>query len=214
MSVRKKLNAKLSRSGSPLARKRGLLDLADIPSVRDLIDEGLLPVHAAYAFIHNLTASFSEIVSSMPEMREFHKFVSAAEEEYMPSGPPMSPLTSSYFTSWILFDFKFDGDDTLAGCLLEAAETVRIEPTQIEVLKILSRSRMGIYENLGIEGKTVRLKDLATGEQHLCRPASNFGGNKGDLWYVRVLFKGFHHSRGDFIFLTGIPDRDATLPHA
>jgi hypothetical protein len=108
----------------------------------------------------------------------------------------------------------FVGDDTLAGCLLETAETVRIEPTQIEVLKILSRSRMGIYENLGIEGKTVRLKDLATGEQHLCRPASNFGGNKGDLWYVRVLFKGFHHSRGDFIFLTGIPDRDATLPHA
>ena len=48
----------------------------------------------------------------LPEMKKYAKMVGAAEEEYMPSGPPMSPLTASFFTTWAFYDLRFDGTDT------------------------------------------------------------------------------------------------------
>jgi hypothetical protein len=53
-------------------------------------------------------------------MKKYAKIVGAAEEEYMPSGPPMSPLTASFFTTWAFYDLRFDGTDSLASCQIEA----------------------------------------------------------------------------------------------
>jgi hypothetical protein len=71
-----------------------------MPSVERWISEGMDPVHAAYAFVQHLSSSFAEGVSRLPEMKKYAKIVGAAEDEYMPSGPPMSPLTASFFTTW------------------------------------------------------------------------------------------------------------------
>jgi hypothetical protein len=65
------------------------------PDIPRLIADGYDPVHAAYIFVHHVTSVFSENVSRLPEMRAYAKEVGDAEEEYMPSGPPMSPLTTS-----------------------------------------------------------------------------------------------------------------------
>jgi hypothetical protein len=158
------------------------------PDIAKLIREGYDPVHAAYIFVHNIASVFSENVSRFPEMRTYAKEIGDAEEEYMPSGPPMSPLTMSYFSCWALYDHRIGTTtDTLAGCLIEANDTICMNPHQLGALRMMSQSRMGIYENRGMEGNRVRLRELITDQEFVCHSASGYRGKKGELWYVRLL---------------------------
>src|ERR1700687_1325497 len=116
----KKLHAKLNKMAKPFDLPTGKMKgRADIPSVEKFIKDGLDPVHAAYAFVQNITSFFAEGVSPLPEMKKYAKIVAKAEDEYLPSGPPMSPLTTSFFTTWAFYDLRFDGTDTLASCQIE-----------------------------------------------------------------------------------------------
>ena len=198
----------------------------------------------------------------------------------MPSGPPMSPLTTSYFSCWAFFDHRIGKTtDTLAGCLIEANDTICMNPHQLDALRKMSQSRMGIYEHRGMEGNHVRLRELITDREFVCHSTSGYRGKNGELWYVRLfpplepelanyhivfttpyvligqtkddwiaylkrsmvgikapseadalhqllkfgpsknywnefVFLAYHHHQADAIFLTGIPDLKATLPHA
>jgi hypothetical protein len=276
----KKLHRKLKTIAAPLGPAvRGRSGRPDMPSIETFIEQGLDPVHAAYTFVQHITSHFSEGVSQLPEMRKFAKFVINAEDEYLPSGPPMSPLTGSYFTCWAFFDLQFDGSDTLANCLIEANDVVCMMPDQLDALRNMSDSHMGIYEHVGKDGEHVRLRELITDEEYACHCASGYRGKKGELWYVRLLppllpelanyhvvfttpyvlieatkgdwmqflersllsfknsdqrtalhrflkhgpdpnfwnefvLKAYHHHQHDAIFLVGIPDLKATLPHA
>lgn len=274
--LHRRLKAMEASIGPPIPGRAGR---PDMPSIEKFIEEGLDPVHAAYVFVQHITAHFSEGVSQLPEMRRFTKIVAKAEDEYLPSGPPMSPLTGSYFTCWALFDLQFDGGDTLARCLIEANDVVCMTPDQLDALQKMSDSRMGIYEHVGNDGKKIRLKELMTDHEFDCHSTSGYRGKKGELWYVRLLppllpeladyhivfttpyvlieatkgdwtqflgrslsgrkntdqrtalhrflkhdpspnfwnefvFKAYHHHQHDAVFLAGIPDLDATLPHA
>jgi hypothetical protein len=190
----------------------------------------------------------------------------------------MSPLTTSFFTTWAFYDLRFDGSDTLASCLIEANDLVCMNPDQLDALQKLAASRMGIYEQIGRDGPHVRLRELVTDADFTCHNASGYRGRTGELWYVRLLppllpelaryciafttpyilmaskddwaqflrrglsqsgsgtdkdglhrfmkygpepnywnefvFQGYHHHQRDAIFLAGIPDLKATLPHA
>ena len=154
-----------------------------------------------------------------------------------------------------------------------------MNPHQLEALRKMSQSRMGIYEHRGMEDKHVRLRELITEREFVCHSSSGDRGRKGELWYVRLfpplepelatyhivfttpyvllgqtkddwiaylkrsmvgikaqsdvdalrqllkfgltknhwnefVLLAYHHYQGDAIFLTGIPDLRATLPHA
>jgi hypothetical protein len=273
----KKLHDKLTRMAAPLDLPTGKMKgRADMPSVERWISESMDPVHAAYAFVQHISSSFAEGVSRLPEMKKYAKIVGAAQEEYMPSGPPMSPLTASFFTTWAFYDLRFDGTDTLASCQIEANDVVCMNPDQLDALKKMADSRMGVYEHVGMDGPHVRLRELVTNAELTCHSASGYRGKGGELWYVRLLppllpdlaryhivfttpyilmaskddwlqflsralsgpgderealhrllkygpepnywnefvFKAYHHHQSDAIFLAGIPDLKATLPHA
>ena len=62
------------------------------------------PLHAVYVYGQNKMSVFVEQLAELPVMSELTEAYLSAEEEYMPSGPPMSPLTHSYFTCWGFFD--------------------------------------------------------------------------------------------------------------
>jgi hypothetical protein len=239
-------------------------------------DPGLFAARLAYAFVQHISSSFAEGVSRLPEMKKYAKIVGPAEEEYMPSGPPMSPLTATFFTTWAFYALRFDGTDTLASCQIEANDVICMNPDQLDALKKMAASRMGIYQHVGMDGQHVRLRELVTNVEFTCHPASNYRGKSGELWYVRLLppllpdlaryhiifttpyvlmaskddwlqflvralpgsgndatglhrffkhgpdmnywnefvFKAYHHHQSDAIFLAGIPDLKATLPHA
>ena len=66
----------------------------DVRDVETLVKDGLDPtVIAVYISVQNITSVFAECVSVLPELEPYYDVIAAAEEEYMPSGPPMSPLT-------------------------------------------------------------------------------------------------------------------------
>lgn len=159
-----------------------------VKAVQALIDSGLDPVHATYAYIQQLTSCFAEQVSVLPEMRAYAKVVGGAEDEYMPGFPPMSPLTTSFFTTWAFYDLRIGGTgDTIGTCQVEANDLILMNSDQLDALKILSDSRMGIYEHLGMDGERVRLKELLTEREFSCHSSSGYRGRTGELWYVRLL---------------------------
>jgi hypothetical protein len=52
---------------------------------------------------------------------------------------------------------------------------------------MLSESRMGIYEHVGMDGNFVRLRELVTGGDYTCLSPTGYRGEMGELWYVRLL---------------------------
>src|SRR5437763_10378659 len=131
----------------------------DVKSVEALVRSGHDPLHAAYVAAQNFTSFFAEAVSQFPEFDPYCKIVGPAQDEYMPSSPPMSPLTLSYFTTWAFFDVRFGPDgETISSFLLDVADLLEMEPFMSETVRPVQGSRMGIYEHRGDEG----------GQSHLC----------------------------------------------
>ena len=62
------------------------------------------PVHGVYAYGQNKLSVFVEQLSQLPELSQLTNAYADAEDEYMPSGPPVSPLTYSYFSCWGFLD--------------------------------------------------------------------------------------------------------------
>ncbi len=191
--IGKRLRRRLSKNTKNLAtktpnRRPGEPLPGNIKDVQTLIDDGLDPVHAAYASIQQISSHFAELASDWPELAPFVKSVCAAEEEYLPSGPPMSPLTGSYFWTWALYDLRFGkGQDTIATCQIGLNDIICLNSDQLDALQKLRDSRMGIYEHIGADGKRVRLRELLTGDEFVCHNGSGYSGRNGELWYVRLL---------------------------
>jgi hypothetical protein len=172
-------------------RRQAAADFARVPrdvlGVEALIRSGRDPLHAAYVSAQNLTSFFAESVSQFPEFAPYCRIVAPAEEEYLPSGPPMSPLTASYFTTWAFFDVRFGPDgETIGTCLLDVADLVELDPFMVETIRRMQNSRMGIYEWSGTANARVRLKELLTDQPFTCHVASGYRGQAGELWYVRL----------------------------
>ena len=168
-------------------RRPGELLPGGIKDIPTLIKEGLDPIHAAYVFMQNFTSQFAEGISRFPEMKAWANIVEKAEDEYMPSGPPMSPLTGSYFWTWALYDLRIGkSTDTVAYCQIALNDVIQMNPHQLEAAKKLEASRMGIYEHIGREGRYIRLKELIPDHQLICSCPSGYRGRRGDLWYVRL----------------------------
>ena len=171
--------AKRIRESSPL---RG-----DVNSVEQCIKSGLEPLHAAYVATQNFVSFFAEQVSILKELEPYYKIVSEAEDEYMPSGPPMSPLTGSYFTTWAFFDVRFGPDaETIGTCLLDTGKDLGMDDGMLLTTRLMQETRMGIYEHCGRNGLTVQLRELITGDLFACRVPTGYLGVEGELWYVRL----------------------------
>lgn len=169
-------------------RRPGELLPGGIKDVATLIKEGLDPIHAAYVFTQNFTSHFAEGVSHFPEMKTWATAVAKAEDEYLPSGPPMSPLTGSYFWMWAIYDLRIGkSTDTIAYCQIAMNDVLQMNAFQLEAAKNLEGSRMGIYEHTGMKGPHILLRELITDNQLLCHCPSGYRGRKGELWYVRLV---------------------------
>jgi len=164
------------------------VDPNSVRDIKELIDEGFDPIHAAYVAIQNLTSMFAESVSVLPELTAYYDIAEPAEDEYMPSGPPMSPLTTSYFTCWAFFDLQFGPEkETIGTCFLDVTSQIGFSQDMSDILEIMQNSRMGIYEHLGIHRGRVLLQDIITQEKYLCYVPAGYQGEKGQCWMVRLL---------------------------
>jgi hypothetical protein len=131
-----KTKAHEALSGRPIAKRvlakmklhwqRKVADIKNVIDGRAIADDlqktvgrqkelaGLDPAHAAYIYAQHQVSVMSERLTALKEMAPFAEIISKAEDLYMPSAPPMSPLTRSYFTCWAFFD----------ACAGPASETI------------------------------------------------------------------------------------------
>jgi len=186
--LRNRLGKLASRVKQQMAKEvaplRPPMGVKDVPT---LVKQGHDPIHSVYVHAQNITSVFAENVSPLPECRQYYKIVAKAEDEYMPAGPPMSPLTRSYFTTWAFFDVRFGPDkETMGTCLIDLADLLDMDPHIVEATREFQQSRMGIYEHLGSAGGRCRLRELITDRELVCYCTSGYVGRPGELWYVRL----------------------------
>src|SRR5271157_4390927 len=190
--ISKKLKTNFKTWGSQLRKemakaKKSFYIPKNVHDVQPLVDEGYDPLHAVYIAVQNTASVFAECVSVLPELKAYYKVVAAAEDEYMPDGPPMSPLTRSFFTTWAFFDFRFGSDhETIGTCLIDLGDQVGLHPGMVGAVRKFQESRMGIYEQCDTVGGKISLEELLTGRKFSCICPAGYVGKPGELWYVRL----------------------------
>ena len=172
------------REGMKMALEAGAGDDAPVLDGFDHLD----PCHAPYAFAENVSSFFSETISVMNEAKEYYTIVTNAEDEYMPMGPPMSPLTLSYFTMWAMFDVRFGSSrETIGSCILRIMAEFAPPVWLVGTIQRMRQSRIGFFVHCGRDGENVLLREVGTRETLSCRVPAGYIGNEGEIWFVRVL---------------------------
>ena len=106
----------------------------------------------------------------------------------MPSFPPMSPLSNSYYTFWAFCDLKFGKDkETMGTILYDLGLVFNFVDLATKALNNMNNSYMGFYRHLGIENNLIVLEEFFTEKTFYCTSPSNYEGKKDEIWYIRLV---------------------------
>ncbi len=101
--------------------------------------------------------------------------------------PPLSPITDSYFYSWLLCDLTFGPDhDNIGRMVLQIMEAADTPDELRGMWRKLVDSRMGIYETLDFEDDLLLVRELVTNRELLVDAPTQYMGHKSDLRFVRL----------------------------
>lgn len=147
------------------------------------------PLHSLYIYAQNQLSVLIEQIINLPMVDKLADIYGELQEEHTPSGPPMSPLTTSYFTCWGYFDLCSNGakKETLATISIDLSKALDVNDRIIAIYETMQASRMGIYVHEGVSGKFLFLRELITGRQVKAICPSGYLGHVGEIWYVRLL---------------------------
>jgi hypothetical protein len=164
---------------------------------------GFHPAHAAYVYAQNQISVMSEQLTALDEMEWFARFLSKAEDEYMPSGPPWSPLTPSFYTSWAFFDVcRGKAEDTIGKIVMAVGAAFGMHPELLRVIGLMQESRMGIYVCERVEADAFVFREMVTDDVFRAIVPSGYRGRTGELWYARVLPPPFPGATERVVFTT------------
>lgn len=147
------------------------------------------PVHAVYVAVQNQVSVLAEQLTALPETAKLAGRIEAAQDEYMPGGPPMSPLTTSYFTCWAFFDVAVGPRrETLGTSVVAVGKLLGMDPGFLALVQVMQDSSMRVYVHEGFHADgTTQLRDLVSGASVPCIVPSGWRGSRGELWLARVL---------------------------
>jgi hypothetical protein len=152
------------------------------------IADGLDPCFAVYAHAQALVSIAAEHLSTTREARQFTRIVGEAEDTYMPSYPPISPVTTSHFAMWSLFDVQFgQSRETIGTCFLRLAELTGMPAGLRATVATMQASRLGIYVHCGHDGRFVRLREVGSETAILTSVPAGYRGEAGEIWLARLL---------------------------
>ena len=176
-----------------LNRSAGV-DLADWPKGNEEVfktsfdDDSQDPCFNLYVAGQHLVSIMSEIIAEFREAKSFVRIYTEAEEFYLPQGPPMSPLTLSYFSMWSLFDVRFGRSrETIGTCTLRILAELNGPSWLVDVVTGLQQSRMGFYVHCGSEGEQVFLREVGTRLTVSCTVPAGYTGREGEIWFARLV---------------------------
>lgn len=186
MSSKKVVNLEEIKEGHKMAE-----DLeASVASDKELAR--LDPLHAMYVFAQNRMDILAEQLTQLPACRKLFSALAEADDIYMPSYPPISPVTSSYFSCWSLLDCEIGKDkESLAKIAIKVSQALSADPNLITLYQRMQESRMGLYIHQGTKKKRVKLKELITEKEFNCISPSGYLGRPGELWFARIFPEPF-----------------------
>lgn len=156
--------------------------------VSDLELSGFDPLHGVYVYGQNKMQDLIQQLTELPVCAKLTAALGKADDDYMPSYPPMSPLTTSYFSCWSMFDLGVGvGRESFAMIALHVSRAFSAHPNLLAIYRAMLESRMGLYLHEGAEGRWTLLKELTTGKKIRCVVPSGYSGTAGEIWFARVL---------------------------
>ncbi|MCO6488381.1 MAG: hypothetical protein J5I98_08190 [Phaeodactylibacter sp.] len=190
---------KISETIATKFKRARLFNLENLQAVRDDGTELGRLVHRIYSsqdysldnklyFIaQNMISIFAEELSDFRSAGAFFDAMEKFEEEYMPDGPPWSPLTRSYFSYWQSFDYPFGkARETVGSIFYDLAQHSKLDRRIVGATAALNASRMGIYEVLETKGGLITSKELLTNAPCQSTCLAGYPGKPGDLMFARI----------------------------
>jgi hypothetical protein len=145
------------------------------------------PSFHAYAAALNAANEFASQALDVLELIPFNNRLADIQEEYMPSYPPMSPVTSAFFAGWMVLDAR----DALTGLTLgellvhSLGHTGKFDHLR-KAMVALNNSFCSFYEVTAVDDNGATLWDIAGEQEIQCWNSSGYPGRPGEIWYVRL----------------------------
>lgn len=186
-------------------RKQKIIDLSAMRSARERmgnviearnkhLSSDIDPLHAIYVDMQHRIVDFFEQFSMLPYSIKFSKNYDAAEDFYMPSGPPMSPVTYSFFISYFAFDLGIGlKKETITSVMIDLYSTLGADQSILHVLKLMQDSYNGLYMHDGYDEGFIYLKEIYTNQTYKVFNPSGYQGYTGEIWLVRLLPSPFQN---------------------
>lgn len=150
------------------------------------------PLHGVYVYAQNMLSVLTEQLGELPALMKLNNAYADAQETYMPSGPPMSPLTASYFTCWGFFDLVVGvKKESFGSVSIDLCRALRVDRHLIHVFELMQDSRMGFYVHEGTSEKFVLLREIFTNNRIKAIVPAGYLGKQGEVWYARILPEQF-----------------------
>jgi hypothetical protein len=158
------------------------------------------PLHGLYIYGQNQLSVLIEQMMDLPMLDKLADAYAEAQEEYRPSGPPMSPLTISYFSCWGFFDLSSTGAkrETPATIAIDFCKFMNLDEGLITLFERMQASRMGIYKHEGVSGHHLFLRELITDRTLKAISPSGYLGKAGEVWFARILPPPFENGLFDY----------------
>ena len=208
-----KLNLKISGRG-PISKKalsglrksinRKIIDFSELKNARihaenlekTVISDKELsrfnPLHGVYVYAQNKISVFVEQLAELQALSKLTNAYADAQDLYLPSGPPMSPLTTSYFSCWAFFDLCTGvKKESFGTVVIDLCKSLSVDQGLIKIFECMQNSRMGFYVHEGVSEGYVLLKELITQKQIKVIVASGYLGEHGQIWFARVMPEPF-----------------------
>jgi len=182
---RLKLNKIINLSEAKLAKEKIAKIQAGLKKKLEIRTD---PSFKLYTLLQNTMSYFAEEISVQDDFIEYYDQVVEVEDDYMPSFPPGSPLTGSYFTYWAFCDLQFGKHkETINTILSDIGEVFGFDEIVMKGLANLDKSCMRFYKHMGFEDDLILLKDLLTDKVYPTLCASGYRGKKDEIWYIRIV---------------------------
>jgi hypothetical protein len=150
------------------------------------------PLHAVYIYAQNKVSVLVEQLSELPALSKLTDTLSKADDIYLPSYPPKSPHTQSYFTCWGFFDLCTGiNKESFGTVILDLLKYLKSDPGLIKTVECMQNSRMGIFIHKGQSDRYVILEELVTGKEIKAIVPSGYHGKRNEIWYARVMPEPF-----------------------
>lgn len=150
------------------------------------------PLHGVYTYSQNKISVFVEQIAELPALSKLTNAYADAEDNYMPSGPPISPLTKSYFLCWGFFDLYVGiKKESFGTVIIDICRSLNVDQGLIKIFECMQNSRMGFYIHEGVSEGFIHLRELITQNQIQVIVPSGYMGSQGEIWFARIMPEPF-----------------------